>query len=106
MEWILLGIAFLLAFALYLLFFIDRNIGDLGASISILVAGLCIVAGYYLLKRVQSTHNILGGIICVLAGYWLIFKFPAYEKIQTTGYLLTAMIIGLVLLIYGILLII
>ncbi|MCK5039439.1 MAG: hypothetical protein KAR87_00535 [Candidatus Aenigmarchaeota archaeon] len=106
MEWILLVIAFLLAFALYLLFFIDRNIGDMGVSISILVAGLCIMAGYWLLKRVQSTHSIFWGILCVLAGYWLVFKFPSYEKIQMTGYTLTAMITGLVLLIYGILLII
>lgn len=106
MEWLLLCIAFLLAFALYLLFFIDRNIGDLGASISIIVAGLCIIVGYWLLKRVQSIHNIFGGLVCVLAGYWLLFKFPTYEKIQMTGYTLTAMITGLVLLIYGILLII
>ncbi len=106
MEWLLLLIAFFFAFAFYLLFFIDRNIGDKGVSISILIAAMLFGGGYWLLKKIQSVHDILWGLIYISIGFWLVFKFPAYLKEQSAGYSLTGIIVGLILLIYGILLII
>ncbi|RLG14931.1 MAG: hypothetical protein DRN66_00630 [Candidatus Nanohalarchaeota archaeon] len=106
MEWFLLLAAFLIAFALYLLFFLDRNIGDGGASISLIIAALCFAGGYYLVKKMPSAHSILWGIIWIFIGYLLIFKFPDYTKTQKTGFAYLAVFAGIILLIYGILLII
>ena len=106
MEWFLLFAAFLFAFTLYLLFFLDRNISDKGASLSIIFAVLFFAGGYYIIKKMHSVHNISHGIIWIFIGYLLIFKFPDYTKTQKTGFAYLAVFVGIIMLIYGILLII
>ncbi|OYT34199.1 MAG: hypothetical protein B6U87_02410 [Candidatus Aenigmarchaeota archaeon ex4484_52] len=107
MEWLILVIAFLFAFALYLLYFLDRNISDKGLFICIIISVICFYIGYYLLKNISSSiHNIFYGLIYIFIGYLCIFKFPDNAKIQHKEYSFLMVFIGLISLIYGILLII
>lgn len=96
--------AILIAFGIFLLYFLDRDIEE-NKMYMVLFLGLgFVVVGIYALfysVPVELLKKKILGLAMSVAGFWLVFKFPGATEVQGEGFGLSGIIIGLVLMIVG-----
>lgn len=104
--WIILLAAILLAFGIFILYkLFEEGKSDKATALLIILSLIFLITGGWLIFKnitIETIMRKLGGIVCVILGIFLVFKFPGHADYGIQEFIHASIIIGLILLIFGV----